>query len=148
MSQASQRLSPTDESVDSQLLVFVVDDERLIAMTLSLILTHAGFSTAWFTVPEEALRAAVRAAPHLLLSDVAMPTMSGVHLAITMTSRWPTCKVLLLSGQAETADLLCEARSLGFSFRLLSKPIDPSCLLMEIRTILSQPGGRIFPYTE
>lgn len=148
MSQASQRLSPTDESVDSQLLVFVVDDERLIAMTLSLILTHAGFSTAWFTVPEEALHAAVRTAPHLLLSDVAMPTMSGVHLAITMTSRWPTCKVLLLSGQAETTDLLCEARGLGFSFRLLSKPIDPSCLLMEIRTILSQPGGRIFPYTE
>jgi DNA-binding NtrC family response regulator len=46
----------------------------------------------------------------VLPSDVAMPELSGIELAIRMKARHPGCRVLLFSGQAATADLLKEAR--------------------------------------
>jgi DNA-binding NtrC family response regulator len=70
--------------------------------------------------------------PDLLISDVAMPGLSGIDLAIQMKVNHPECKVLLFSGQAYTSDLLESARYQGHHFRLLEKPVSPSELLVEI----------------
>jgi FixJ family two-component response regulator len=64
-----------------------------------------------------------------------MPEMSGVDLAIQLKTICPTCKILLFSGQATTADLLHEARQSGHDFALLSKPVHQSDLLSSIRTL-------------
>ena len=82
-----------------------------------------------FTDPIEALAAAQSDAPDLLISDVAMPGLSGVDLAIQMRARHPMCKILLFSGQAGTLDLLENARAQGHDFHLLLKPVHPSELL-------------------
>lgn len=63
-----------------------------------------------------------------------MPQLSGVDLAIQMKAVCPACKILLFSGQAETADLLRTARDQGHAFHLLSKPIHPADLLRQIRS--------------
>jgi CheY-like chemotaxis protein len=112
--------------------VFVVDDEPVIAFTLATILQNNGFSTRFFTSPLEALAAARLKAPDLLISDVAMPGISGVELAIRMRAQYPTCKVLLFSGQAATRDLLENARAQGHHFDLLLKPLPPAELLFEV----------------
>ena len=114
--------------------IFVVDDERIIAETLTAILQKSGFSACAFYNPLDALAAAASAAPDLLISDVVMPQLSGIELAIQLTKLCPDCKVLLFSGQAQTADLLIDARQLGHDFSLLSKPIHPSDLLKQIRS--------------
>jgi CheY-like chemotaxis protein len=67
---------------EGALLIFVVDDEKLIASTLSLILAGSGFYARPFLDPLDALRAAQSTAPDLLLSDVVMPNMNGIELAI------------------------------------------------------------------
>ena len=112
--------------------VFVVDDEHVIASTLAAILQINGFSARFFTSPLEALAAARLKAPDLLISDVAMPGISGIELAIRMRAQYPTCKVLLFSGQAATTDLLQDARALGHDFDLLLKPLPPAELLFEV----------------
>jgi CheY-like chemotaxis protein len=71
-------------------------------------------------------------APDLLISDVAMPGISGVDLAIQMRAQYPTCKILLFSGQAATKDLLEDARGQGHDFDLLLKPVPPTELLFEV----------------
>ena len=124
--------------VQQVLRVFVVDDEWIIAKTLTTILQNSGFSATSFNNPLEALEAAQGEAPDLLISDVVMPQLSGVDLAIQMKVLCPACKILLFSGQAETSDLLRAARDQGHAFHLLSKPVHPADLLRQIRSQTSR----------
>lgn len=114
--------------------VFVVDDEPVIAQTLAMILNSAGFKATAFDHPEKALVAAQESAPQLLITDVAMPGMTGVELAMEFRAKYPDCKVLLFSGQASTSDLLDQARKQGHDFDLLLKPVHPSDLLDKLRS--------------
>jgi CheY-like chemotaxis protein len=62
-----------------------------------------------------------------------MPELSGIELAIQPKAICTACKILLFSGQAQTADLLKAARELGHDFALLTKPIHPKDLLYQIQ---------------
>jgi DNA-binding NtrC family response regulator len=112
--------------------VFVVDDEVVIASTLAAILTLHGYSARAFTSAIQALRDALLNAPDLLITDVSMPGISGIDLAIQMKAQYPDCKVLLFSGQAATKDLLEDARNHGHDFQLLGKPVHPSLMLSRV----------------
>jgi DNA-binding response OmpR family regulator len=113
--------------------VFVVDDERLIASTLATILKVNGYDARCFTKPLEALEAARTVEPDLVITDVVVPELSGIDLAVRLKEACPTCKVLLFSGQAMTVDLLEAARNRGHDFELLSKPVHPTDLLARIK---------------
>ena len=113
--------------------VFIVDDEQIIAETLTLILQRNGFTARFFTDPLEALAAARSETPDLILSDVMMPELSGVDLAIAIERDCPDCKIMLFSCHAETVDLLSKARERGYDFNLLAKPLHPAELLRRIR---------------
>lgn len=115
--------------------IFVVDDEFVIATTLATILQRSGFDAVSFTEPLKALDAAQKKVPDLLISDVMMPVLSGVDLAIRMKKEHPDCKILLFSGQAATANLLEAARKQGHDFELLSKPIHPSEFLLKVKLV-------------
>ena len=115
--------------------VFVVDDEDVIATTLGMILRLRGFEAHSFNMPLEALRAAREMAPDLLISDVVMPLLSGIELAIQLREVCPDCKVLLFSGQASTANMLEAARATGHDFEVLAKPVHPTDLLNRIRAV-------------
>jgi DNA-binding response OmpR family regulator len=116
--------------------VFVVDDETVIANTLGVILRQQGFEAHSFNLPLEALSAAREMAPDLLISDVVMPLLSGIELAIQLRELCPNCKVLLFSGQAATASMLDSARASGHDFEVLAKPVHPADLLKRIRTVI------------
>ena len=111
------------------LRIFVVDDESLIAFTLTTILRKSGYMAFSFTNPLEAMRCALVEAPDLLISDVMMPELSGVELAVEMKRACPGCSILLLSGMAYMEDLLAEARAQGHVFQLQCKPVPPADIL-------------------
>lgn len=115
--------------------VFVVDDEPIIASTSAAILSLHGFNATAFTSPEEALRAACKEIPDILLTDVVMPRLSGVELSILMRKIYPDCKVLLFSGQVNLADMLESAQDRGHDFELLSKPVAPLALVARVRRL-------------
>jgi CheY-like chemotaxis protein len=100
--------------------------------TLAAILQMHGFSATFFTSPLEALAAARAKSPDLLISDVEMPDLSGIELAIKMKAQYPKCKILLFSGRPSTLDLLESARAQGHNFDLLLKPVFPPEFLSEI----------------
>jgi DNA-binding NtrC family response regulator len=113
--------------------VFVVDDEEVISTTLGMILRLQGFDAQAFSEPLKALTAAKANAPDLLISDVMMPLLSGIDLAIQIRENCPGCKILLFSGQAATGHLLESARARGYDFELMSKPVHPTDLLIRVR---------------
>jgi CheY-like chemotaxis protein len=112
--------------------VFVVDDEPVIVLTLTAILNTFGFSTKGFQSAKDAIQAAESECPDLLITDVSMPGMNGIDLAIQFKSLCPSCKVVLFSGHANTAGLLETARGQGHEFTLLTKPVHPKDLLAAI----------------
>jgi CheY-like chemotaxis protein len=123
----------------SQPVILVVDDEQVIADTLSIILTKSGFSTMTAYSGKHALTLAGAIQPALLISDVMMPGMSGIDLAIKITETIPACKILLFSGQAATVDLLEKARHAGHDFTTLTKPVHPTDMLKCISECLQTP---------
>ena len=128
--------------------IFVVDDEPVIASTLTAILKMHGFSATFFTSPLEALNAARVRSPDLLISDVEMPNLSGIDLAIQMKAQYPTCKILLFSGQPSTLDLVDAARTKGHDFDLLLKPVVPPEFLTEIRRRVGTPSDSLVDTVE
>lgn len=121
-------------------VILIVDDEQIIADTLSVILSRNGYSVLTAYDGESALKLAQVTPPNLMLSDVVMPGMTGIELAIELKELVPDCEVLLFSGQASTVDLLTEARNAGHNFNVLSKPIHPSDLLRSISKAIEQNG--------
>jgi len=126
------------------LRVLVVDDDEVIADTLAAILNANGYHAKSVHSAEEALEEAVLLAPDVLISDVVMDEMSGIDLAIYIANTVPTCKIILFSGQAQTANLLEKAEKRGYRFDLLQKPIHPELILQRLSEYvasLSELGG-------
>ena len=121
--------------------VLIADDERVIADTLATILTQAGFETRAVYSGEEALGMLRLFNPDMLISDVLMTGINGIETAIRVRAMLPYCKVLLFSGQATARNLLEEARTQGYEFELLSKPVHPADLLARMRATREDPGG-------
>jgi CheY-like chemotaxis protein len=113
--------------------VLVVDDERVIADTLAIILNQAGFNASAVYTGISAVDVARSDSPDLIISDVIMPDMNGIEAAIQIREFLPACKILLFSGQAATADLLENARARGHEFEILAKPVHPQDLLAKLR---------------
>jgi DNA-binding response OmpR family regulator len=111
-------------------MVCVVDDEAMITRSLSLILGREGFDVVSFTNPLEAKDHMRVNPPDLLISDIMMPELSGVDLAIHTAESLPDCRILLVSAAPE--EVLRQARAEGHNFRLLQKPVHPKDLLREI----------------
>jgi DNA-binding response OmpR family regulator len=126
----------------------VVDDESTIADTLTEIFNRSGFGAEAAYDGEEALEKALLRPPELLLTDVVLPGMSGIELAITMKRIFPDCKVLLFSGQAATSDLLASAARAGHNFELLNKPVHPADLLARAKEQLKKPRAALHVESE
>lgn len=109
--------------------VLVVDDERLIANTLTQILNQSGYSATAAYSGESAVAVASELQPDILISDVIMFGMTGIDVAMAISRSVPECRVVLLSGQAATADLLHRASEQGCQFEILAKPVHPRVLL-------------------
>jgi DNA-binding NtrC family response regulator len=76
----------------------------------------------------------------LLISDILMPGITGIETAIELRTAFPSCRVLLFSGQASTANMLEKARARGYEFEILAKPVHPSDLLACMRAAVPPTG--------
>jgi CheY-like chemotaxis protein len=112
--------------------IYVVDDEPIISETLGQILRQKGFEVSCFTDPLKGLEAVHLKAPDFLITDVVMPEMSGIDLAIVIRETCPHCTVLLFSGQIITTQLLEAARDRGHNFDVLTKPVPPANILERV----------------
>jgi CheY-like chemotaxis protein len=112
--------------------ILIVDDERMIADTLSAIFRGAGYETYTAYNGQLGLDAARALSPELVLSDVSMPEMDGVSMAMEIRRSQPEVRVLLHSAQSGSSDLLRSARENGFDFELLEKPMPPAEIMRKV----------------
>ncbi len=120
-----------------------MDDEQTIADTLAMIFRGAGYEAYTAYNGLLGLEAAHKLQPDLVLSDVMMPGLDGVSMAMEIRRALPQIAVLLFSGQANTPDLLHQAEQKGIHFELLSKPVPPAEIIRKVASTLlnsGQPG--------
>jgi CheY-like chemotaxis protein len=117
-------------------VVLVVDDEELVCRLTARVLTEAGFRVveAHSGAQAVALLSTLGTAAGLVVSDIAMPSMSGVELAATMAERWPTVPILLVSGHGGPQN--------GYRGPFLAKPFTAEALLSAIASVLASSDGR------
>ncbi len=84
------------------LKVLVVDDDVLVAMNTTAMLEDLGHEAVEVHSGQQALEALERAADFdLVITDQAMPHMTGTQLVSTAREKWPGLPVILATGYAE-----------------------------------------------
>ena len=118
--------------------ILVVDDEHLVADTLSLILRKCGFEARPAYSTDEALRCAPEFQPHLLICDITMPDRDGIELMDEMGRLLPECRVLVLTGYYDNLErVIEESRRMLYPAGLLTKPCQPAELVREAGLMLA-----------
>jgi CheY-like chemotaxis protein len=113
--------------------ILVVDDNRELVSARTSILTRSGYETAQAFSGEEAIQVAVSFHPDFIVSDVVMSGINGVDAALEILQTLPQCKVLFVSGGY--IEPLENARSSGYEFEVLCKPVPPPELLKKVGQI-------------
>ncbi len=78
------RVFMTGETAQHRPSVLVVDDEHVIADTLAQILSLSGYAATPAYSGAAAIESALRTPPELPITDIVMPGINGVELAIRL----------------------------------------------------------------
>ena len=118
--------------------VLIVDDDRLVADTLTLIFERNGFNAKATYSADEALECSREFTPNLLLCDVTMPARDGLSLVEDMTREQPACRILVLTGfYSNLKSVREQANRLARPLGVLTKPCQPAELLREAAALLA-----------
>ena len=116
--------------------VLVLDDEVPVADSLVQILAMFGYDATASYNPEEGVEWLASHPCDIVVSDVVFNgRMSGIDLAIQLAETLPACKILLMSGNNSTTDLLAEAQKQGHTFDILAKPVHPNIILDRLKIL-------------
>jgi PAS domain S-box-containing protein len=92
-------------TVVQALTVLVVDDDPLVLLSTAAMLDDLGYTAVQATSGAEALEVLGSSRRiDVVVTDLAMPLMTGLELAQQIKQRWPTLPVLLASGYADKLD--------------------------------------------
>lgn len=130
-----RREEPKPRRASGRMRILVVDDEYLITDTMCAILNENGFEAVAAYNGLDAIEAARKLRPDVVLSDVLMPRMSGVEFGIKLLKEFPETKIILFSGQAATSEMIHRAEAEGYFFELIPKPIHPDELMARLRSL-------------
>ena len=119
--------------------ILLVDDDTEVREVIAAMLRDAGHSVSEVGGGEEALRLVrQKVAFDLVITDYAMPDMSGVDLAGRLDELRPALPVILLTGFAESADLTLARQS-----RVVRKPVSSGDLLAAVEAAICEMRGNL-----
>jgi DNA-binding response OmpR family regulator len=112
-------------------VVAVVDDDYRVLESLDDLLQASGYETLLFASAELFLQLPARRTVDFLISDIALPGMSGIDLLRILRGRPGNLPVILITGRNESR-FEQDAQDLGV-LRLFVKPFDTDELLAMLR---------------
>ncbi|EJN09893.1 signal transduction histidine kinase [Bradyrhizobium sp. YR681] len=124
--------------------VLVVEDEMILRMRAVDIVEDAGFRSVEAVNADEAISILEsRSDISLLFSDIQMPgSMDGLKLAHAVHDRWPSIKIVLVSGQVKPSDAETPADS-----RFFRKPLSVEDMIAQLQAMIGVGALEIVPST-
>ncbi len=121
--------------IGSDVTVLLVDDDPAVRSTTAQLLRHLGYTVAEADSGAAAIGLLQAGpVPDVVLTDVAMPGMSGPELARRLQRDWPKLPVVFVSGYADPQSVAGG----GQMKRLVSKPFRPAELAAQLEAALSE----------
>lgn len=122
--------------------ILIVDDDAAFRRAVSRVLSGAGYQVAQAEDGGKAQKVLSSERPDILVTDIIMPDGDGIELINAVKWRYPTMRILAISGRGSmgTLDLLKMAAMVGAD-ATLSKPLAPEDLLSKIEGLVAIGPG-------
>jgi two-component system, NtrC family, response regulator GlrR len=118
--------------------ILVVDDDPGLLRLLTIRLRAESYDVEAVESAAQALAAASRFRPDLVITDLRMDQMDGIGLLKELQNRWPGLKVIMLTAHGTIPDAV-QATQMG-AFGFLTKPVDKQELLDQVQKALRISG--------
>jgi PAS domain S-box-containing protein len=120
--------------------VLIVEDEEAVRYLTRVIFERAGYRVFEAGSPEQAESVAGEAGPiDVLVSDVILPGGRGPDLFARLRTRFPTLRVVFMSGYAD--DALVDESQVDPAVMFVQKPFAADALLASVATLLGAVGA-------
>ncbi|MGH1456064.1 MAG: response regulator transcription factor [Alphaproteobacteria bacterium] len=113
--------------------IFLVDDDRNILISVSMMLEAEGFSVETFNDGESGLTAILEKKPDLVVLDVKMPRMDGIEV-ITKLREQSAVPVIFLTSKDDEVDQVIGLRMGADDY--ITKPFSQRLLVERIKVLL------------
>jgi CheY-like chemotaxis protein len=118
--------------------VLVAEDEPLVRAIVTTTLREQDYSILEAANGVEALEIAqehTAAGVQLLISNIVMPQMDGIELAMHFRDLFPDAKILLITGYIDEPNI--QQAVPDSSIEILLKPFTPQALVQKVREMLN-----------
>jgi len=131
-----QRPLLEETAVTGNETILLVEDEKAILRTTTMMLERLGYTVIGTFKPTEAISIAESHAGEIdmLMTDVVMPEMSGRELAATLSGIYPKLRCLFMSGY--TANVIARHGVLDEGVHFIHKPFAKQDLAKKVREVL------------
>ncbi len=121
--------------------VLIAEDSRIQAKMLEKKLLEAGYQVRVAEDGSKALELIRQQRPHLVISDIEMPNMTGYELCSVVKSdaKLKTIPFILLSTLSEPQDIIRGLHCGADNY--VTKPYDPAYLISRVESLLATPIG-------
>lgn len=116
--------------------VLLIDDEPDFTELTSTLLAFHGMHTMCVNAPERAEAAIREAMPDIIVTDLMMPRLDGIHLATQVRAMPGGAQVPILMLTAKILSDEERRRLLDANVVLLTKPFEPHRLVAQIQELL------------
>jgi adenylate cyclase len=116
--------------------ILIVDDNATNRDILAVRLTTQGYDLHHAVDGEEALAAAQKLLPDLILLDVMMPKLNGIEVCRRLKgdTSLPFMPIILVTSRADTKDIVAGLDAGADEY--LTKPVDQAALVARVRSVL------------
>ena len=131
-------MNASKKDAKRQAKILVVDDDPGLLRLLTILLRSESYEVEPVSSAADALAAAVRFRPDLVITDLRMDKMDGMGLLKELQARWPSLKVIILTAHGTIPDAVRATQ--GGAFGCLTKPVEKQELLEHVRKALKISG--------
>jgi CheY-like chemotaxis protein len=116
-------------------VVLMVEDEMMLRMCVIDMVEDAGYTPIEARDVDEAVAILEsRSDIALMCTDIQMPgSMDGLELAHTVRARWPSIKIIVVSGQLNPLSI-----DLPPCSRFFGKPLEAGQMIAQMRSMIGQ----------
>jgi two-component system response regulator GlrR len=118
--------------------ILAVDDDPGLLRLLTIRLRAENYEVEAVENGVQALAAAARFRPDLVISDLRMDEMDGIALLKELQTRWPGLRMIMLTAHGTIPDAVHATQMGAFSF--LTKPVEKHELLTQVEKALKVSG--------
>ncbi len=130
----------SENQIARQAFVLVVDDEVPIRALLANVLRARGHKVLMAEDGIAGLRAIEGSCFDLVITDISMPGLDGWTLVKEVRRRWPTTKVMVVTGYGEFVEVIVPGGDPSLADAFVAKPFDIADIDAKINDLLKGTG--------